>query len=182
MCNGFGCIATQDGRILFMEPDENGNVSHSDILHRAEIKENNSAIIRNFVRVEFPDWTEKSFRWDERSTLPGWADSAVEERCKKLLLRISPLYAEYRTTTDQAEAEYHKTNDPAWAEYRKTTDQAEAEYHKTNDQALDEYRKTTDQAEAEYHKIMHQAETEFVVKISAITGYLSKQSTAVITE
>ena len=138
MCNGFGCIATRDGRILFIEPDENGNVSHSDILRRAGIKENDSSIIRNFVRVEFPDWTEKSFHWDEQNTLPGWADSAVEERCKKLLLRISPLYAEYRTTTDQAEAEYHK--------------------------------------------IMHQAETEFVVKISAITGYLSKQSTAVITE
>ena len=149
MCNGFGCIATRDGRILFIEPDENGNVSHSDILCRAGIKENDSAIIRNFVRVEFPDWTENSFHWDEQNTLPGWADSTVEERCKKLLLRLSPLYTEYHKITDQVLAEYHKITDQVLAEYRKITDPAEA---------------------------------EFVAKVATITGYLSKQSTAVITE
>ena len=198
MCSGFGCIATRDGRILFVEPDGSGDVSHSDILRRAGMEENKSAIFRDFVRVEFPNWTEKSFRWDEYSTLPGWADSEVEERCKKLLLRISPLYAEYRKIKDpawaeyrkikdQALAEYRKITDPAFAEYNKIKDQAEAEaeynkitypaeaeYRKIKDQAFAEYRKIKDPAFAEYRKIKDPAEAEFIVKIATIIGYLPK--------
>ena len=118
MCEGFGVIVTKDGRYLFCEPDTNGNVSHSEILKRAGIKENTDQFNRAFVRVEIPTWKIGSFRFDEESTLPGWVDEdEVKTRCNKLLKRIAPAWAEYEKVKDAAWAEYEKVTAPAWAEF-----------------------------------------------------------------
>jgi hypothetical protein len=109
MCNGFGGIITMDKRVLFMECDRFGDCSHSDLLKRASIKDNDKLQPRYFVRFEFPDWTEASFRWDEDKTLPGWVDDECKELAVKTLLRVSP-----------AEAEYKKVSAAAWAEFIKT--------------------------------------------------------------
>ena len=129
MCEGFGVIVTKDGRYLFCEPDADGNVSHSEILRRAGIKDNTDHFVRNFVRVEIPTWKIGSFRFDEESTLPGWADEdAVKTRCDKLLKRVAPARAEYEKVCAPARAEYEKVCDAAWAEYQKVCDAARAEF------------------------------------------------------
>ena len=118
MCEGFGVIVTKDGRYLFCEPDTDGNVSHSEILKRAGIKENADQFNRAFVRVEIPTWKIGSFRFDESDTLPGWVDEdAVKTRCNKLLKRVAP-----------ARAEYEKVRAPAWAKYEKVRAPARAKY------------------------------------------------------
>ena len=118
MCEGFGVIVTKDSRYLFCEPDSDGNVSHSEILKRAGIKENSDPFNRAFVRVEIPTWKIGSFRFDEDSTLPGWVDEdAVKTRCNKLLKRVAPALAEYEKVRDVALAEYKKVRAPALAEF-----------------------------------------------------------------
>ena len=118
MCEGFGVIVTKDSRYLFCEPDSDGNVSHSEILKRAGIKENSDPFNRAFVRVEIPTWKIGSFRFDEDSTLPGWVDEdAVKTRCNKLLKRVAPAWAEYEKVCAPALAEYKKVRAPALAEF-----------------------------------------------------------------
>jgi len=152
MCEGFGVIVTKDGRYLFCEPDFNGNVSHSEILRRACIKENTDPFNRSFVRVEIPTWKIGSFRFDEESTLPGWVDAdEVKTRCDKLLKRVSP----------------------AWAEYEKVRDAALAKYGKVRDAARAEYEKVCGPARAEYEKVCGPARAEFVSKISSVDGYVA---------
>jgi hypothetical protein len=132
MCNGFGGIYVKDLGFFFSEPNKNGDCSHSTIIKRMGLKENNSAYLRSFVRIEFADWTETSFRFDEEETLPGWLDQEeAREIAIKLILRVAPTYAEYHKIADQAWAEYRKIKDQAWAEYRKIKDQAEAEFLST---------------------------------------------------
>jgi hypothetical protein len=151
MCNGFGVIVTKDGRYLWIEPNSNGDVSHSDILRRAGIKDDDKLFTRAFVRVEIPTWKIGSFRFDEDSTLPGWVDEdAIKTYCNKLLKRVAP----------------------AWAEYEKVMAPALAEYEKVRDTALAEYEKVRDTALAEYKKVRDTAWAELIEKLSTIEGYL----------
>ncbi len=107
MCEGFGVIVTKDGRYLFCEPDAGGNVSHSEILRRAGIKENADQFNRAFVRVEIPTWEIGSFHFDEYATLPGWVDEdEIKTRCNKLLKRVAPALAEYERVRAAGRAEY----------------------------------------------------------------------------
>ena len=173
MCEGFGVIVTKDGRYLFCEPDADGNVSHSEILRRAGIKENADQFNRAFVRVEIPTWKIGSFRFDENDTLPGWVDEdAVKTRCNKLLKRVAPARAEYKKACDSAWAEYKKVRDSAWAEYKKECAPALAEYEKACDSAWAEYDKVRDSAWAEYEKVRDSARAEFIAIISKIDGYV----------
>ena len=173
MCKGFGVIVTKDGRYLFCEPDTNGDVSHSNILSRAGIKENTDQFNRAFVRVEIPTWDIRSFRFDEEDTLPGWVDEdEVKNRCNKLLKRVYPAWAECEKVCDTAWAECEKVCDPAWAEYDKVCDTARAKYEKVRDTARAKYDKVCDTARAKYVKVCDTARAEMVTKISSIDGYV----------
>lgn len=102
MCEGFGLIVTKDN-LYFIEPDVFGNVSHSAILRRLGWNDNTDQVLRHFVRVEYPDWTTDSFRFDEDSTLPGWVDEAeIKTRCDKVLERVCSLFAKYELAKDTA--------------------------------------------------------------------------------
>ena len=94
MCTGFGLIATKDGRYLFCEPDNNGNVSHTLILDRACMRDSRELYKRPFIRIEFTKWTEDSYRVDESGTLPGWAEDnadEIKEKCTKVMLRVKEI-------------------------------------------------------------------------------------------
>ena len=113
MCRGFGIIVTKDGRYLFCEPDMDGDCSHSEILRRAGIIENENQFLRNFVRVEYPDWKEESFRFEENLSLPAWV--GVDEttaKCSKLLIRVATALDEYEKVRATALDEYEKVRDP----------------------------------------------------------------------
>jgi hypothetical protein len=120
MCSGFGGIITKDGRVLFCEPDDDGDCSHSDLLKRLEMNDNNNQFNRPFVRFQFPKWNEESFEWDEEDTLPGWVTPEHEESAKKVLLRVAPARAEYEKVLAPARAEYKKALAPAWDEMIRT--------------------------------------------------------------
>ena len=160
MCEGFGGIVTRDGRVLFCEPDSDGNCSHSELLNRMGMPENNDPFLRHFVRFEFPDWTPGSFRWDEDDTLPGWVTDENKRDCFKLLDR-APAWAEYEKVCDAARAEYEKVRAPAKAEYEKVRAPAWAEYEKVRDAARAEYEKVCDAAWAEYEKVCDAAWAEY---------------------
>jgi L-rhamnose mutarotase len=178
MCEGFGVIVTKDGRYLWIEPDSNGNVSHSDILRRAGIKdivESGDMFTRPFVRVEIPTWKIGSFRFDEQNTLPGWVDEdAVKTRCNKLLKRVAPACAECEKVRTLACAEYQKVRTLAWAEYQKVKDTAWDEYENVRDTACAEYQKVRTLACAEYQKVKDTAWAEMIETLSKIEGYLSE--------
>jgi hypothetical protein len=199
MCKGFGMVITKELKGYFCEPDINANCSHSETIERLGIKENKNRFIRNFVRIQCPDWKIGSFEFDEDGTLPGWAEenrgeiiNLVGKTLKKAAQAYTeyekvrdqawaeykkvrdPALAEYKKVRDQAWAEYKKVRDPAWAEYKKVRDQAQAEFDKVCDQVLAEYKKVRDQAQAEYDKVCDQAWAEFVQKLSTIPGYAGK--------
>ena len=109
MCEGFGGIVTQDGRILFCEPDGDGDCSHSELLSRIGMQDNRDKFIRPFVRFEFPDWTLDSFRWDECDTLPGWVADEHERGCKRLLERAAAAWDEYEKVRAAAWDAFVKT-------------------------------------------------------------------------
>jgi hypothetical protein len=166
MCNGFGMIITKELKGYFCEPDTYGDCSHSETIKRLGIKENENQFIRNFVRVQCPNWKIGSFEFDEQSTLPGWAEENREEIVSmvgKMLKKAYQALAEYKKVSDTALAEYKKVLDPAWAEYKKVSDTAWAEYKKVSDTAL-----------AEYEKVRDQALAEFIQKLSTIPGYVGK--------
>jgi hypothetical protein len=119
MCEGFGLIVDKELNVYFIEPDSEGNCSHSDLLERLEWKDNTDQFIRNFVRVEYPDWKKKSFRFDENNTLPGWAENnrdEIIEKCNRTLKVCAPARAEYDKVCAPAWAECKKVCAPAWAE------------------------------------------------------------------
>ena len=176
MCEGFGMIVDRTGQGYFIEPDLDGDISHSDILKRLGWVENTETVHRNFVRVECRDWTMATFKFDEESTLPGWVDEeAARNLVSKILDKaapawaeyekvIAPALAEYEKVRAWAYAEYEKVSAPAYAEYEKVRAPALAEYKKVSDQALAEYKKVNDPAWAEYEKVWAWAEYE---KVSA---------------
>ena len=118
MCEGFGLIVTQDTQ-YFVEPDGACNVSHTDILTRLGWQDNGDAFNRRFVRVEYPDWTPGSFKFDENGTLPGWVEENRDEiiaRCNAVLEKAAPALAEYEKMRGTALAEYKKMCGTAYAE------------------------------------------------------------------
>jgi len=93
MCKGFGAIVDKELHVWFTEPDDDDDISHSEIIKRLGWKDNPDTFIRHFVRVECADWTTNSFRCDEDGTLPGWADAAqneIRERVAKILELVAP--------------------------------------------------------------------------------------------
>ena len=143
MCSGFGMIVTSELKGYFVEPDNRGDVSHTDILNCLGWKDNENQFTRRFVRVECADWTTGSFRFDEDETLPGW----VEEHRDEIITLVDKILTRAA---------------PAWAEYQKVSDHALAEYEKGRAPAL-----------AEYHKVRAQAWDEFTRTLSSITGYVA---------
>jgi len=128
MCKGFGCIVTAES-VYFIEPDFDGDVSHSEIIKRLGWEENKDPFNRRFIRVEYPDWTAASFRVDENGTLPGWVDvHDVNTRCDAVLSKVATALAEYEKVRATALAEYDKVCATAWAEYVKVCDAAWAEF------------------------------------------------------
>jgi len=164
MCNGFGMIVSKDMKAYFTTPDSDGDVSHSEILKALGWEDTTNIHLRNFVRVECADWTIKSFRFDEDSTLPGWAEENKDEIVgfvKKALRRAAPARAEYEKVCDAARAEYEKVRAPARAEYEKVCAPARAEYEKVRAPAWAEYEKVCDAAWAEYEKVCAPARAEY---------------------
>jgi hypothetical protein len=156
MCNGFGMIVTSELKGYFVEPNNDGDVSHSEILKRLDWKDNDNQFTRRFVRVECWDWTMGSFRFDEDDTLPGWAE---EHRDEIISLVDKTLAATV----------------PAWAEYRKVRAPARAEYEKVCDAARAEYEKVRAAAWAEYEKACDAARAKFTHALSTIHGYVAKK-------
>jgi hypothetical protein len=109
MCNGFGGYVTQDGQVLFCEPDSNGDCPHSKTDDRLNLREPKSEFLKSRVKFQFPDWTEGSFEWDEGGTLPGWVNDEHKESAVKVFLRVAPAWAEYDKVRDQAWAEFITT-------------------------------------------------------------------------
>lgn len=135
MAKGFVIIVTKD-RAQFIEPTMSGDVSYSWILKRAGIEEYRTPLRRHFVRVQFANWTEDSFLWDEDETLPIWANDEMEERCKKLLLRVAPIWNEFNKIRVQASDEFNKIYAPLLPEYKEGRALASAEYEKVYASAL----------------------------------------------
>jgi hypothetical protein len=130
MCQGFGIIIDKDINLWFSEPDTDGNCSHSLIIKRLNWHENVDPHLRNFVRVEFPDWKPESFVFDETTTLPGWCENnkqEIQNKCVSLLEKCTLAWAEYEKVRAPALAEYEKVCAPAWAEYEKVRVQAWAD-------------------------------------------------------
>jgi hypothetical protein len=155
MCNGFGLIVDKFFNVYFVEPDGNGNCSHSDILLRLGWRENVNRFLRNFVRVEFSNWTPGSFSFDEDSSLPGWVEEnkqGIKDKCVRTLELCAPALAEYKKVRGLAWAEYEKVRGPALAEYKKVRGPALAEYEKVRGPAL----------------------AEFVATLSKIKGYVEE--------
>jgi len=161
MCNGFGLIVTRDAQ-YFIEPDDDGEVSHSDILARLGWQDSKDAFARKFIRVEYATWKADSFKVDERTTLPGWVDEAeVKQRCDKVLAKVATAWAEYEKVRDTAYAEYEKVCDTAYAEYQMVRAPAYAKYQKVCGTAM-----------AEYEKVGDAARAEMVAKMSKVRGYV----------
>jgi hypothetical protein len=117
MCNGFGMIITSELKGYFTTPDSDGDVSHSDILSALGWQDNEDQFTRRFVRIECPDWTIVSFRFDEDSTLPGWAEENRDG--------IISLVDKTMSATAPARAEHEKVRAPARAEYEKVLSKIE---------------------------------------------------------
>jgi hypothetical protein len=187
MCNGFSGFLHKNGQVFFIEPNDNGDISHHDVLARMPGGLKKDA---DLVAFEFPEWTIKSFRWDVND-VPSWA---TKNKCVGVFKKVKPIWAEYekvrdaayaeyekvraaasaeyKKVRDAAYAEYKKVRDAAYAEYKKVRDAAYAEYEKVRDAAYAEYKKVRDAALAEYEKVRAAASAEMIEKLSTINGYL----------
>ena len=176
MCDGFSGWLHKSGKVFFIEPDEDGDISHYDVLLRIPAQFKKDA---DLVAFEFPDWTVKSFQWDSSNIL-AWA---TKKKCVGVFKKVKPIWAEYEKATAAARAEYEKATAaawdeyekvkaPAWAEYEKATAAARAEYEKATAPAWAEYEKVKAAAWAEYEKATVAARAEMISKLSTIDGYL----------
>jgi len=175
MCNGFGAIVDKELNLYFIEPDSDGDVSHSDILNRLGWQDNTDTHLRRFVRVECRDWTLASFGFDEDSTIPGWVENnrqEIRDRVGKVVALCAPAYAEYEKVHAAASAEYVQVRDAAWAEYEKVHAAASAEYVQVCTAAYAEYVQVRAPARAEFEKVSDAAWAEMVEKLSRIKGYV----------
>jgi len=192
MCNGFGAIVDKDLNLYFIEPDSDGDVSHSGILERLGWADNPNQHLRRFVRVECRDWTIASFRFDENSTLPGWVENnrqEIQDKVGKTVALCAPAWAEYDKVRDAAWAEfekvcapawaeYDKVRAPAWAEFEKVCSPAWAEYEQVCAPAYAEYEQVCAPARAEYVKVCDPAWAEMVERLSRIKGYVPAEKEA----
>lgn len=99
----------KESDILWCEPDSDGDCSHSEILKRAGMKDNDNQFLRDFVRVQFPAWTKESFELDEISSLPVWAEENIEEiktKCSKIMLRVYKIFSDYEAKCAPLYADY----------------------------------------------------------------------------
>ena len=175
MCNGFGMIVSSEIKGYFTMPDSDGDISHSDILRALGWKDNEEQFNRRFVRIECPNWTIDSFRFDERESLPGWAEEntdAIKAMVERALSKAAPAYAEFENVRAPAYAEFKKVRDaacaelekvraPAYAEYERVSDAAEAKYQRVTAAAYAEYKRVTVPAYAEYERVRDAAEAEY---------------------
>ncbi|MFA5152740.1 MAG: hypothetical protein WC554_09290 [Clostridia bacterium] len=156
MCIGFSAIITKDGRILFCEPNSDGNVSHSEILKRAGIEDDAKLLDRTFVRIEFPNWSESSFKFDEPKTLPPWVDEEeLKNKSVKLLNRILPIYNEYNTVENPAKESRDKIISDSDSLYKSILNKAFEEY-KTKTKTV-EFNESEKIAEIEKNKVISSA-------------------------
>jgi hypothetical protein len=98
MCNGFSGFLHKNGQVFFIEPDENGNISHHDVLLRIQEYLRNDS---NLIPFEFPNWTVRSFRWDI-DNIPDWA---TKNKCVGVFKKVKPIWAEYEKVKAAALAE-----------------------------------------------------------------------------
>jgi hypothetical protein len=154
MCNGVSGFFSKNGNVYFIEPNDDGNISHHDVLARMPESLKNDD---NLVAFEFPDWTIKSFIWDT-DEVPSWVS---KQKCIGIFKLVKPIWIEYNKVRAQARAEYDKVCVPAWAEYDKVCVPAWAEYNKVCVPAWAEYNKVRDQARAEYDKVCVPAWAEY---------------------
>ena len=185
MCNGFGLIVDKNLDAYFIEPDDEGDVSHSDIIYRLGWSDSQDTYIRSFVRIEFPDWTPESFQFDEEDTLPGWAEEhrvEIKDKCVGILEICAPIHKQRQQAIEVATQEFDKVNEPAWAERVAKMDAAYEknpfmksdfwdEWSKIRDDSMVEYRKATDSARDTYNNAYKAIRAETLAKFSAIKGY-----------
>ena len=120
MCEGFGAVYYKTGKAFFTAPDKGGDIRHTAILAAVGRRDNKDQFNRTFVRIECPDWTINSFRFDEENTLPGWAEEAREDIMlwvEKTLSICAPAYAEYDRARDAACAEYNRVCSTAYVKF-----------------------------------------------------------------
>ena len=189
MCNGFGLIVDKNLDVYFVEPDSEGDVSHSEILYRLGWNDSQDTYIRSFVRIEFPDWTPESFQFDEEDTLPGWAEERrveIKDKCVDLLRSgCEPAWQTYSEVYEAASAEYDKARDPLWDKFQQARNDAWEHWEKGTDcderdtaidAALKEYRLAIKSAEKVYYQAHDAARSEMFAKFSAIKGYVPPRS------
>jgi hypothetical protein len=167
MCKGFGMIVDKDLNGYFIAPNDDGNMSHSEILSDLGLEDNSDIYVLRFVRVQCPDWKISSFEFDEENTLPGWAEEnreKIKSVVRKALRRAASAWAEYDEVRDTAWAEYEGVRDTAWDEYEKVRYTAWAEYDKVNGTAW-----------AEYHAVCASAWNRFIKRLSGISGYVGNK-------
>lgn len=89
MCYGMGMVAVENGDIFWIEADSDGNVSHHKILSRGNMIDDESKI----VKIEFPEWTAQSFRFDNLR-MPEWAvetSESIKAKALRIFKRINML-------------------------------------------------------------------------------------------
>ena len=178
MCTGFGCLAGEDMRIRFIEPNRIGDIHHTEIIKRLGWKDTESIFLRGFVRVECPDWTIDSFHFDEESTLPAWAENGRDEiknQVVKVLEKAAPIYEVFRRCIMDAQTKYLTETDTARTEYY-------AKLSKYNDVSAADNRqckkaiRVYDRLTGPAHKKLENAEESFTAKMiaemSIISGYV----------
>ena len=186
MCDGFGLIVDKNLDAYFIEPDDEGDVSHSDIIYRLGWNDNQDTYIRSFVRIEFPDWTPESFQFDEADTLPGWAEEhrdEIRDKCVKVLEICAPIREQRRQKIEAVEQEFNKVNEPAWTKRENKInafiekhpamgDDFWEQYSKIRDDSMAEYRKATDPARDIYDKTYKSICAEAIAGFTQIKGYI----------
>lgn len=192
MCKGFGMIICKSLKGYFIEPTQYGDISHRDILNRMDKVENESAYLRDFVRIECPDWTFTSFRFDEPRTLPGWVEENREEiidLVKKTLVKAFKLYREFRTTMEDLDINYGKSLDEENERTKKELESvmkvfnrevqliplAEANQHKitATNKCMDKHWKTSAGIAKTWIATKKNTYEKMVSELSKISGYLS---------
>jgi len=110
MCMGFAVIVDKDLNLYFCEPESiSSDCSHSTILYRLGWKENTDKFNRKFIRIEYPQWTEYSFKFDEIYSLPAWAEEnkhEIKNKADKLLNKVKPFLDIFKKEREAIALEY----------------------------------------------------------------------------
>ena len=170
MCNGFGIICDKDLNMHFVEPGDDLDCSHSDILRRLGRMDNDDSILRNFIRLEYRHWEVEDFSVDESSTLPGWAQDEnslsyrvsveIMDKANKLLEKVQPAYKKFSKTFSHAKKLEEKADERNLHLYYNN----KISYNQRYDRMI--------QSSARRQKLAGKAMATFVEEISSITGYV----------